>query len=447
MTGSRILRWLLGLGLALVVGLVAHKIRWVEEDVEDGPQGKAASDEHYSLRRVLQGAGATLEVRTSLEPLPPPGATLLLTSDLWSIFPEREARLRAWVEAGGHLVLLNPHAYGGDDGLRWVSLTSVDPRRRAARNAPAASDADDEDEDDDAKDKDKKADGDDGKRKPPPRQTEQQRRRGERVAKMFGVKVPERECAYFTETDATTQPAYEPDRSFHVCAPAGSLRPLNHVVPTWMLTGSRGTLAMRVPLVHGDITGISPYLELENHALLQGDNALVAAAALQAVPGRAVWIVEEESREPLLGWLWHEARTPFLLTLAAVALSLWRLMTRFGPREAVPPQARRSMGEQVSGTGQFIAGTDARALHAATRRAFEEAARPRVEAWGERDDADRIAALAQSLGPTHAVDAAALLAALHIGAGATKQQILAATAVLEQARRAILRASAARSNS
>jgi len=159
----------------------------------------------------------------------------------------------------------------------------------------------------------------------------------------------------------------------------------------------------------------------------------------------AVWVVEEESREPLLGWLWHEARTPFLLALAAVALSLWRLMTRFGPREAVPPQARRSMGEQLRGTGQFIAGTDARALHAATRKAFDDAARPRVEAWSERDDADRIAALAQSLAPSHSVDAAALLAALHVGSGATRPQILAATAVLEQARRAILRASAARS--
>jgi len=203
---------------------------------------------------------------------------------------------------------------------------------------------------------------------------------------------------------------------------------------------------MRVPVGLGDVTGVTPLLELESHDLLDGDNALVAAAVLQAGPGHAVWIVEDESREPILGWLWHEARTPFLLALAAVALSLWRLMTRFGPREAVPPQARRSMGEQVRGTGQFIAGTDARALHAATRRAFEEAARPRVEAWAERDDADRVAALAQSLAPG-AIDAAALLAALHVGGGATKPQILAATTLLEQARRAILRASAARQTS
>ena len=138
-----------------------------------------------------------------------------------------------------------------------------------------------------------------------------------------------------------------------------------------------------------------------------------------------------------------EARTPFLLALAAVALSLWRLMVRFGPREAEPPQARRSMGEQVRGTGQFIAGSDTRALHAATRKAFEDAARKRVEGWNELDDSARIAALAASLQPPNFLDQAALLASLNIGGGATPAQILTAIAVLEQARRALLSVPAA----
>ncbi|MFL6682735.1 MAG: DUF4350 domain-containing protein [Burkholderiaceae bacterium] len=448
MTSNRILRWALVLGALLIAAFVAHKIRWEEVDVVDEAHGKAATDPYYSLRHVLQGAGATLEARTSLEPLPPADATLLLASDLWNIFPERDARLRAWVEAGGHLVLVSPHAHGADEGLHWVPLSSVDTRRRAAAKAPAPPDADDEDEDKDAPSGGKPQRAEDPQqRKLTPQQAEQQRRRAERMARMFGVKMPRRDCAIFKETDATTQPAFEPGRAYRGCTSAGMLRPLDHAVPTWTLSASSGTLAMRVPLGHGDVTGITPSVPIANLELLEGDNALIMAAVLQARPGRVVWIVEEESREPLLGWLWHEARTPFLLALAAVALSLWRLMARFGPREAVPPQARRSMGEQLRGTGQFIAGTDAGALHAATRKAFEDAARPRVEAWAERDDADRIAALARSLAPSHSVDAAALLAALHIGSGATRAQILAATAVLEQARRAILRAAAARTTS
>jgi len=446
-------RRLIVAAIVLAIGALLHEIRWEEVEVVDEAHGKAATDPYYSLRHVLQGAGATFESRTSLEPLPPAGATLLLESDLWNIFPEREARLRAWVEAGGHLVLRSPHSYGGDAELHWVPLTSVEPRRRAKPDAPAASAASAASADDDADDDEQDAPsghepgraGEPGRRLSP-RQVEQQRQRAERIARIIG-KATRHDCALFTETDATTQPAYEPGRALRGCTPAGTLRPLDHVVPTWMLKSASGTLAMRVPVGRGDVTGVAPWLPTGNRQLLEGDNALITAAVLQARPGRAVWIVEEESREPLLGWLWHEARTPFLLALAAVALSLWRLMARFGPREAVPPQARRSMGEQLRGTGQFIAGTDAAALHAATRKAFEDAARPRVEAWAERDDADRIAGLAQSLGPSHSVDAAALLAALHIGIGATRAQILAATAVLEQARRAILRASAARSNS
>ena len=140
--------------------------------------------------------------------------------------------------------------------------------------------------------------------------------------------------------------------------------------------------------------------------------------------------------------MWHEARTPTLLIIAAILLSLWRLVLRFGPREAVPPQARRSMGEQVSGTGQFIAGADPIALHDATRKAFEAVGRTRIESWADRDDADRVAALAAALVPAVTLDTAALLAALHPAPLATPAQILAAVAVIEQAPRALLRAPA-----
>jgi hypothetical protein len=450
MKASTILQVLGGGVVLLLVVLVATQTRWEEVEVEDPARGLAASDEYYSLRHVLEGAGSTLEVRTSLEPLPPAGATLYLDSSLWNIFPERDAHLRAWVENGGHLVLLSPHVGTGEDDLRWVPLSAVRPRGAPAPGSPkiapaprpAASDADDEDEDDEDKDKD---DGDKrpiGAGQPPPHETEQQRQRRVKLAKLLGVKLPERGCADFSETGAATQPAFEPGRVYRGCTLAGSLRALGHVEPTWTLASAHGTLAMRVPVGRGNVTGVTPYLVLDNHDLLQADNGLIAAAVLQAAPGRPVWIVRDEAREPLLGWLWHEGRTPLLLALAAIALSLWRLMVRFGPREAQPPQARRSMGEQVRGTGQFIAGTDAQALHAATRKAFEDVARTRVEGWAELGDAERIAALAVTIAHSHAIDQATLLASLNIGGGATKTQILTAIAVLEQARRALLRAPA-----
>jgi hypothetical protein len=432
MKNTWVIRALVIAALAIVIGWLAHSTKWVEVEVDDDVHGLAATDERYSLRRVLESSGATLEVRTALEPLPPAGSTLLLDSSLWNIFPERDARLKTWVENGGRLVVTGQQMRGSTD-LRWIPLSfKVPPKRPASAAAPepeaAASAADDEDDDDDVAP---------ATRKKPPAAND-----GRPLARLFDPKHAWRDCADFEETSATTEPAFEPRRVYRGCTVAGALRSLRQVVPTWQLAGTRGTLAMRVPLGRGSVTGVSVAPVLDNRGLLQGDNALIAMAILQAAPGRAVWIVEDEAREPLLGWLWHDARTPFLLGLAATLLALWRLMVRFGPREAGPPQARRSMGEQVRGTGQFIAGLAPEALHAATKKAFEEAARKRVEAWSELTDPDRARALADALAPHFTLDKAALLSSLNIGGGATPVQILAAIAVLEQTRRALWRAPA-----
>jgi hypothetical protein len=334
---------------------------------------------------------------------------------------------------------------GPGELLRWVPLAFPTPKppvrhrgagkspSRAAARAEGASSPPGADDDEDVPVVGKQL----------PRMDERQQRLARRLLE---PQDPEHHCANFSETGTTVVPAYEPGRVLRGCTRAGSIHALNRVLPTWQLAGPRGTLALRVPVGRGDVTGVVPALAIDNRELLHGDNALIAAAVLQAVPGRPVWILEDEAREPLLAWLWHEARTPSLLTLAAIALALWRLMVRFGPREAVPPRARRSMGEQVRGTGHFIAGSDAQALHAATRQAFEAVARRRVEGWSELDDTDRIAALAGSLQHPHAIDRAALQASMNIGGGATPAQILGAIAVLEQARRALLHAPAAPSS-
>ena len=435
MKSAALIRTLVGLLVLALLGWVIYHTRWEEIEVDDPARGAAATDQDYVLRKIVASAGATLEARESLEPLPPAGATLVLESRLWNIFPERDARLKAWVEAGGHLVMQGGLTHKAAD-LAWVPLSTVTPRegRHAASASARASDPFDPDTED----------GD------------EQPRRETTAQRLLKDKPATTSCWDVEEPASIATPAFERGRIFRGCAALVAIRTLNHVDPTWALQlahtpsalrapftpGSR-MLAMRVAVGRGDVTAMTPFIASYNRGLLEGDNALIVAAILQAAPGRAVWIVRDEAREPLLGWMWHEARTPSLLALAAIALALWRLMLRFGPREAVPPQARRSMGEQVRGTGHFIAGSDPRALHAATRQAFEAAARRRVEGWAELDDDARIEALAATLRPAQSIDRAALRAAMNIGGGATPTQILAATAVLEQARRALLRAHAA----
>jgi hypothetical protein len=421
-----ILRALAALVIATIAGWIVHNTKWVEVDVDEPPRGAAAADPYYSLRQVLAASGSTLEIRASLEPLPPAGATLVLNSSLWTVFPERDARLKAWVEAGGDLVVDGWRARDGET-LKWIPLSFAEPPKpRPAASAASAADAD---EDDDA-----------DTPPPPPRDGERRTPPPGNPRRAAAID-PLRHCASLVETDATTQPAFEPGRVYRGCLPPGPLRPL-HVTPAWQLSGPNGMVAMRVPVGRGTVTATAVRHAIDdNRGLLQADNALVASAILRAGPGRAVWVVNDESREPLPLWLWHQARTPLLLGVAATLLALWRLMVRFGPRQALPPRARRSMGEQVRGTGQFIAGADPQALHAATRQAFDDAARLRIEDYAQLTDSDRIHALAALLAPAAVLDKEALMAALRPGPKSTPAQWLAAISLIEQARRSLLRAS------
>jgi hypothetical protein len=427
-----LIRLLVALACAAIAGWVVHETRWVEIDVDEGERGAAATDPVYTLRRLLEANGATLEMRTTLEPLPPPNATLLLNSTFWNIFPGRSERLKAWVQNGGHLVVQGMHE-GADKDLRWLPVSFFVPKPRRPASAPAS------------------APGDVVGATLPPAQDSSQRPPVVPAARHepdqpfdHPFKGSRRgqwgDCQDFREPDGTPSPAYDAGRVYRGCANVQPLRAVAPATPTWSLVNrQQGVLAMRVPYGKGSVTGVSFLAVLHNRSLLQADNGLITSAILQAGPGRAVWIVEDESREALPLWMWHEARTPTLLILAAVLLSLWRLLPRFGPREAAPPQARRSMGEQVSGTGQFIAAADPRALHDATRRAFEAVGRTRVEGWADRDGRERVAALADALAPTVTLDRGALLSALTPPPAATPAQILAAIAVIEQARRALLR--------
>ena len=414
------LRALAALATVVLAAWIVHNAKWVEVEVDEPMRGAAATDPYYSLRQVLAASGSTLELRTSLEPLPPVGATLVLNSSLWSVFPERDARLKAWVEAGGDLVVDGWRARAGNT-LKWIPLSFAAPPKPRA----AASTAEDEDGNTPAQ---------------PTRGRERQLAPGN--GRRPDARAAWRDCALLEETGATTQPAFEPGRLYRGCLAPGALHPL-HVTPTWLLSGARGMVAMRVPVGRGSVTATAAgHAVDDNRGLLQADDALVTSAILRAGPGRAIWFVNDESREPLPLWLWHQARAPLLLGVAATLLALWRLMVRFGPRQALPPRARRSMGEQVRGTGQFIAGTDPQALHAATRQAFDDAARVRIEDYAQLTDSDRIHALAALLAPAAVLDKEALMAALRPGPKSTPAQWLAAISLIEQARRSLLRAPA-----
>jgi hypothetical protein len=122
-----------------------------------------------------------------------------------------------------------------------------------------------------------------------------------------------------------------------------------------------------------------------------------------------------------------------LLALALIALALWRDLVRFGPRVAAPHAGRRSLAEQIRGTGRFaLRQGGGAALHGALVRALDEAAKRRVKMFASLPANERTTTLARLTG----LDPRAMSAAVHADASVVgSHELCHAIAVLESARR------------
>lgn len=376
-------------GLALAGGLwLANATEWVEVKVDKPPGGAAARDNFFATELVLKNMGVRVERRQSLDALPPLGTRLLLTTQEWELFPQRAEQLRGWVEAGGHLVLpagLTKHR----DLDPWMPIRSVE---------------------------------------------------GPRIKDLPARRVPAKEafCRELREPTALQAPGSD-GQAYRLCAvPLGDeLQARDGVAPQWQLTGPRGTEMLRAPLGRGSVTAFTSFALLANREVLLADHALALATALQLESGSSVWLVTEEARAPLLAWLWQTGWIALLLALAALALWLWRGAVRFGPVGAAPALQRRSMREQVAGTGAFLQQNGTAALHAAQLRALLEAARNRLPGFAAQSPVAAPQVIARATG----LDANALTRAMQSGAR-VPERLPAELELLEAARRRLLQAQA-----
>lgn len=402
---------------------VARNTEWVNEEVPDPPSAELRRDPHFRLKQLLTRLGAKVETPSNLDRLPPTGATLVLNSKNWNLFTEREPALRRWVEAGGHLVKAE---FGVDSsGLDWLPVQRQDWKRRdleaASAAAPASAPSTDSDRDDDEDDDEDRTD----KKPNAPRAPNQ--------ATAPAAPAVIRGCPGVNEPDGV-KPAYEIARGFSTCMSLYAA--LQTAAPLlWAIDGPRGHVAVRIKAGRGRATLISADMPWDNGDLLARDNALLTVATLDARAGSEIWLVTEESRPPLLIFLWQRGAPAVLLFVAALAFALWRGARRFGPRLATLPLTRRSMAEQIRGTAGFIAHRGSAALHTAQLRALNEAAAPRIRGYasmivGQR--AEAIAALTR-------LDAHTLAHAMNPSLSATpSRHPAAALALIETARRRLL---------
>ncbi|WP_422084786.1 DUF4350 domain-containing protein [Variovorax sp.] len=349
--------------LVLAGAWLVSATEWAETEVPTPASEEVKKNSFYAVQSLLRLLGAEVVRRESLDELPPAQARLVLSSSYWDMFPEREQRLRRWVEQGGHLVMPG-HLASRDMLESWIPLVREKPVRPDESDEPAAP-----------------------KKKKSRSQRDEQR-------------IKDADCRMLTEPD-TVPASFAGGRSFRICtwaepvqfSPADKRQP-----PPWMARGARGAEAIRVRVGQGTVT-LLPSGVWHNQNLLRGDNALFAVAALQLrTAGSQVWFVAEEAREPFLRWLWQKSWVVWVVGLLALAAALWRAAVRFGPLAPSASTHRRSMAEQVRGTAGFLHMHGSDALHAAQLRALNESATRQLRGYAHRDAAARADAIAKATG-------------------------------------------------
>jgi hypothetical protein len=381
MTRNRILVVLAAIPLAGLIYWVASNTYWEDMKVPMPPKGEALTNPFYAAQRFAEALGARTAWDRVLA-VPPSDAVIVLSGWHWTLSSTRRTALERWVESGGRLVVDWSLSGGQDEFFRWSGV----------------------------------------------------RREFHKLSSEELRDAPEDPCRAVAE-EADGAP---------VAASGGTSRVLCHynrisylatsARTLWILRDVVGIQAVRVPVGRGHVTVINA-VPFSYQNLFEGDHASIFVAATELRRGDAVHFLSENDHPSLLALMWQYGSPFVVLALAAIGFALWRSAVRFGPLAEPPSGSRRSLGEQIRGTGQFAlrhGGGDT--LHEACARALEEAAKRRVPAYARLPAADRTAALSKLTG----FERDAVAAALH-HAGERRPHVLRSTlALLETARRLTL---------
>ncbi|HSL20229.1 MAG TPA: DUF4350 domain-containing protein [Vicinamibacterales bacterium] len=379
--------WLLvGSPLALLVVWIALNTSWVDVKLPMPPKGEARTNPFYAVQRFAGALGARTTWDRVLA-VPPPESVIVLSAWHWSLSSSRRNALERWVESGGRLVVDRTLVGGGDEFERWSGI---------ARNEKKQA---------------RQTDDSDAPYKPANPAT----------------------CRPFQEEREGVQPSTSATR-YRLCGLEALSSLASVKQPLWALRDASGFQAMRVRVGRGTVTVINaaPFRHL---SLFEGDHASLFVAATGLRRADEVHFLSEDDHPSLVALLWHHGAPVASVALALVGLMLWRGAVRFGPLAASPPAARRSLAEQIRGTGQFaLRYGRGKALHAASVRALDEAARRRVSSYTNMPPPERTEALARLT----RFDRDSLAAAIHHPALHRPHELRRTIALLEAARRHIL---------
>jgi hypothetical protein len=368
-------KYLIGGLIILIVGAlitwIARNSYWEEYDTWTEPKGEARTNPFYAAEHLIGLLGAHAEVRHDIVSLPPPDAVIVLGHWNWSIIPQRRDRLERWVNSGGRLVASTTFM----KDAQFKSWSGVDI---ASGSSPKAGHVNSQ-----------------------------------------------------KSSSPKLTPGDHPDLHWAACIPTDT-HINSHKPPSWTVTDVNfNPQVVRIPIGKGSVTMTNEPGPPAGD-LLCGDMAQLFSATLQLRHGDQVIFLTERDGASLLSLTWQYGSPVVVLLGLLIILWLWRSGVRFGPLIAVPDPARRSLAEQVRGTGQFVARFGGgHSLHAATVRALNEAAARRVPQYNSLSEESRVTTLSPSTGYAPAE----LTAALNPAVSHNSQELRKAITILELARR------------
>jgi len=422
---SRILKIVIGvLVLALILWFGSH-LKFEETKLPLPLKGEAARNPFYAAIRFSEALGAEAAWERVFT-APPQDSVIFLSNWNWTLSRTRRARIEHWVEGGGRLVVDGSLIGGFDEFKNWTGISDIiikdkddEDETDSTSDADAAEDTDTEDVDESTD-----ASGDDRHKK---LQRNRNRRRPvddeeQALADQF---MPE-DCSTLTEDVSK--------REYKVCGVDDSRSLASARKMSWALREGTAIQALRVALGRGSVTVLnaSPF---RFRTFFKGDHPSLFVTITQLHRGDAVLFLTEEKHASILTLVWRFGAPVVLLLLAGIALGLWRVSARFGPQVAPTEPARRSLAEQIRGTGQFaLRFGGGKSLHAAAVRALRDAAIRRLPTFDRMASEERVAALVKLTG----VVSSELGPALNYSGARSPHELRNVIAVLEAARRRLL---------
>jgi len=372
---QNLINGLVGLAVVALVWWIARNTYWEDYDRHTGLRGEALTNPFYAAQRLTESLGAHARLRQEIMTPPPPNAVLVVGDWNWDLIPERRKRLERWVEDGGRLVVLR-NMLSETQFDAWAGIT-------------------------------------------------QSRRKDSKKPCTPGTGCPPQDHGVVAEPG-------KPGKHWSICD-VSYWTYLNTTRPvSWRLTDTEGrTQTLRLQIGRGSVTIVNadPFTR---EGMVCGDDALLFVAATQLHAGDPVEFLTEGAGSSLLQLIWKYGAPIVMLVAVLIVLWLWRFGVRFGPLMAEPDPARRSLAEQIRGTGRFtLRFGGGGALHAAAVRALNETAARRVPHFERLAGAARTEALASLTG----LSLEDMSAALDRAGARNPHEVRKALATLELARR------------